>query len=335
MDRGNKKIAILSRYKEQNSLWKSILEQFGYKIIVFNKFEGDNLIPNIGREGHTYLYYIVNNYKKLPYEILFSQYDPIDHFKENTVWESKNYHTNIKKFLTGFLYDFIGIRPTDFDYVVRDRPINWIEYCKKIFDKFEENDINRLISCGANLNGVFRVSRRSILKRPLSFYQNCLDLLSNDIDPDEGYFFERIWKYIFTNYGCNNNAYNIFVDNYFLFGMDYGIDDRWTRKSNPISSNFSGNIISDRKWKNNSYGHIFLHNSGLIMSNYKNTSLYSSPNEVYWSINDDHRLRFHNAMGSITSIFDLQNYSYPLYGYFYEASKKKSNFHFLKPKMFM
>lgn len=331
----NRRVAILSRYKEDNELWRSILKQFKYEIIVYNKYSGANLLENVGREGHTYLTYIVQNYHNLPYEILFSQYDPSDHFKENTVHNSKNFHSNIKYFLNGFLYNFIGIRPTDYDLIVRDRNIDWIKHCKYIFGSFDEPQVNKLICCGANLNGVFRVSRRAILSRPKEFYQKCLNYLSNDIDPDEGYFFERIWKYIFTNYGCNNNRYNYFIDNYFLFGTDYGIDYDWTRKSNIISSNFSGNVISDRKWKDNCYGHIFLHNSGLIMSNYLSTSLYSSPQESYWSIDDDNRLRIYDLMGCVTSIFELNNHSWPLYGYHYEGSKKLENFHYLKQKMFM
>ena len=336
MEHGHhKQVAVLSRYKEKNSTQHSILEQFNYKVIIYNKYNGENLLPNVGREGHTYLTYIVNNYHDLPYEILFSQYDPIDHFKCKSISDNKKYLNNVKEFLKQFLYDFVSIRPTDFDFIVRDRKINWIKYCKQIFSKFEDKDINNLICCGANLNGVFRVNRRSILRRPITFYQNCLDLLSKDVDPDEGYFFERMWKYIFTSYGCNNSKYLNFNNNYFLFGTDYGIDNQWTHHSSNLASNFSGNVISNRAWKNNAYGHIFLHESGSIMSNYLSTSLFSSNNESYWSIEKDNRLRFFNLYGGVTSIFDLNNISWPLIGHFYNINKKIENFHWLKPKMFM
>jgi len=54
--------------------------------IIYNK--GDENIPpftnvkkleNIGREGHTYLYHIINNYEKLSDRITFSQGDPLTH----------------------------------------------------------------------------------------------------------------------------------------------------------------------------------------------------------------------------------------------------------------
>jgi|688.fasta_scaffold12726_9 hypothetical protein len=335
MANGRKKTAVLSRYKEKNKSWHHLLQQYGYETIIFNKFDGDNLLPNVGREGHTYLYYIVNNYHHLPHEILFTQYDPRDHFKNNTVTNNVKYNVNIQEFLNQFLYNFISIRPIDFDSIVRDRNIDWIQYCKTIFELFDDKQINRLLCCGANLNGVFRVSRRAILNRPLSFYTRCLELLSNEVDPEAGYFFERIWKFIFTSYGCNNNKYIYFNNEYFLFGTDYGLDNHWHPNSNPISSNFSGNIISDRKWKDNAYGHIFLHESGLIMSNYLSTNLYSSPHEAYWSIDDDDRLRFYNLYGGITSIFDLKDISWPLKGNMYQGTKKIINFHWLKKKMFM
>jgi hypothetical protein len=54
--------------------------------IVYNKGD-DNIAPfsnvikldNVGREGHTYLYHIINNYNKLSDRVTFSQGDPITH----------------------------------------------------------------------------------------------------------------------------------------------------------------------------------------------------------------------------------------------------------------
>ena len=64
------KCLIISRFKEDIS-WLNSYKEF--KLYIYNK--GDEVaynnckniinIPNLGRESHTWLYHIVNNYNKL------------------------------------------------------------------------------------------------------------------------------------------------------------------------------------------------------------------------------------------------------------------------------
>lgn len=195
------KVAVVARYNEQSTFWPDVLERFGWNPIVFNKKEGPNLLPNVGREGHTYFHFIIENYRNLPDQILFTQYDPLDHFKSLSIFGTKKNSINMKRFLLCPIDDIVIIRPTDFDYEVRHRHIDWIDYCKKIFDNFGEAELNQLLMIGSNINGIFRVTKKAILRRPLSFYKNCIKLLSTEADPESGYFFERMWKYIFADFG--------------------------------------------------------------------------------------------------------------------------------------
>lgn len=74
---------VVARYNEDLS-W--ILKEFpNDKVTIYNKGKDDlNLpsnyhiikLPNIGREAHTYIYHIINNYSHLSKRVLFLQGDP-------------------------------------------------------------------------------------------------------------------------------------------------------------------------------------------------------------------------------------------------------------------
>jgi hypothetical protein len=78
---------IISRYNE-DVRWTRFLQG---NIIIYNKgknnininIERNNIkiinIYNIGREGHTYLYHIINNYDNLKDKTIFLQGNPFDH----------------------------------------------------------------------------------------------------------------------------------------------------------------------------------------------------------------------------------------------------------------
>jgi hypothetical protein len=73
---------VIARYNEDLSWLKKIPKSI--KITVYNK-GNDNIdfpfikLPNIGRESHTYLYHIINNYDKLADKTIFTQGDSIFH----------------------------------------------------------------------------------------------------------------------------------------------------------------------------------------------------------------------------------------------------------------
>lgn len=277
------KVAVLSRYKEINNFWFDLLSK-DYNVIVYNKNEGENLLPNIGREGHTFINYIVENYNDLPDEILFSQYDPIDHFSKN---KKIHFADAMNFFLKRNLIDFCGIGATDFDLIVRSRKINWINFAKELFGNFELEEIYKLIACGSTLYGVFRVSKEAVLRNDIDFYEKVLQMLSRGIDPYEGYFFERMWKFIFLDLGTSNSLFEKFNDRIFMFGTK--IEDQRLPKS--------------VKWKLYNFGHIKLSKDGTIRSN-GNGSYYHHFNESHWVIKNNH-LYLMDACGSATSRYYL------------------------------
>lgn len=312
------KVAVLSRYKENNETFCNKLKSYGYSTIVYNKYQGENLLPNVGRESHTYIHYIINNYNNLPEEILFSQYDPLDHFRRKNYTKQRD-DKHISSFVKNYLYDFVTINPKDYDLYVRKRKINWVKYAEFLFQKSGYEFLDKMVSTSACINGVFRVSKRAILRHDISFYQRALSMLDHHVNPDEGFFFERIWRLIFTDYGRLTNDINKLKNCTFLFGNHINNKESKVRKDG-------------------AYGHIKVYYDGTISSN--GLSFYQNKNEAFWTTSQEDNQIFmyiFNVMSGITSKFnitDINNGSI-FYGDYYNYNKKliSKDFFWLKPLM--
>lgn len=182
---------VVSKYKE-NLDW--VLNIKNHKVVIYNKGDFDTRyinLPNIGREAHTYLYHIIENYDNLENYTCFLQGNPFDHL-------------NI---------DINNIFNIDNDFYFKS--LNSIIKCEldgnphhpkldigNLFDNFfiDKPDIISF-SPGAQ----FIVKRDSILKRNKQFY---IDLLNEFNRTDIDDFFhkknkmpwvmERVWSYIFN-----------------------------------------------------------------------------------------------------------------------------------------
>ena len=68
---------VIAKYKEDVTWTNKIKE---HKITVYDKSDSPIInsikLPNIGRETHTFLHHIVENYNNLTDQIYFSQADP-------------------------------------------------------------------------------------------------------------------------------------------------------------------------------------------------------------------------------------------------------------------
>jgi hypothetical protein len=204
---------VISKYKEDTS-W---VNNLNCDYIIFNKYEGYNgsesKLENIGREAHTYLTYIINNYNNLPNKICFLQGNPFNIIS---------------------LVDLINIKNINSDFLQLGR----IEQCYKNGYPFESLDIENIFlrkhfidypeyikySVGAQ----FIVSSDLIKIRKIEFYKNILEEFTrNDIplvinnrntDPNAWdyiektednnrmpWLLERVWGIIFNK---NYKSYN-------------------------------------------------------------------------------------------------------------------------------
>ena len=202
---------IVSRFNEDISWLKQHQE---FKIYIYNKGEKilDNnfkniiSLKNVGRESHTWLYHIVNNYDNLDDISIFLQ-GRIDDLNCMAYRDPTQYLKVINKY--GFAASRYGLLG----------PFHWkhnvgIENNEKYkeswnnfeisrssigFRKFSENlfpDIPKIVA--TSYGGCFAIKKDLIRKYEVSFYSNLLSQLSIHKNPIEGHYMERLWCYIFT-----------------------------------------------------------------------------------------------------------------------------------------
>lgn len=168
---------VVSRYSE-NLDWLNKYQNFA---TIYNKgddsVEGSITLPNIGREAHTYLYHIVNNYDNLAEYTAFVQGDPLDPHSPR-IHQSLEYIIGSNELLPDFFWISERIVESDFEY--EKEPYHKIfpnikfAY-EKIFGKVPEKT-NFIFGAGAQ----FCVSKNRIRKRPIQFYKNILDIYTHD-----------------------------------------------------------------------------------------------------------------------------------------------------------
>jgi len=181
---------IVARYKEDIS-WLNNIKNIKYKS-VYNKFYLENIsLPNIGREAHTYLYHIYNNYDNLSEINLFSQGDPIFHCPD---FISRVNNLDLDKIRLPYFFGSTGIENCHGNNDSRHPnglPIYY--FLDLLFDKKVSPNDRFTVPYGA----IFLVSKEIILHRPKDFYGFLLKFTTNETTPIEAYIIERLWPFIF------------------------------------------------------------------------------------------------------------------------------------------
>ena len=206
-----RKSLIISRFNE-NISWLEEIK--GFKIIIYNK--GKNLsnkkfkkiinLNNVGRESHTWLYHIVENYTDLDDVNIFMQ-GRIDDLGCMAYKDPHDYLKVINK--TGFSASRYGLLG----------PLHWgwnvgLEKNKKYKQQWNSGKISRSkigfrnfakelfpkipIFVPTSYGGCFAIKKELIRKYDKDFYLNLLEILSKSKNPVEGHYMERLWCYMFT-----------------------------------------------------------------------------------------------------------------------------------------
>lgn len=156
-------------------------------------------LPNVGRESHTYLQYVIDNYDNLPNVITFSQACICDHGIKEPLAHLLRLSNEAEKF--GYSQNFANGRISrNFGPVVWNSAYYRSVHGRETFGPWMDKTLGgyraspiRIYYCG-----IFALKKEFILKKPLSFYQNLLKTLSHHNNPIEGHFFERTWSIIFN-----------------------------------------------------------------------------------------------------------------------------------------
>jgi hypothetical protein len=173
---------VVAKYNEDLS-WLASVDTKWEKVI-YNKGPEDGYIkiPNVGREGETYLHYIIDNYDNLPDWVAFCQGNPFDHVS-----------------------DFIEILNNFQDqvfYRMTHQDVTNSSHCCAVLNTpmhrvFENHKINipPILNFAAGANFIF--PRSAITQNSIDFYKDLTACLNHNSDPIEGHFLERLWSYIF------------------------------------------------------------------------------------------------------------------------------------------
>lgn len=245
---------VIARYNE-NVSWTRYLPgrvtiyNKGNTIPHFDRLDNINIqqIQNVGREGHTYLYYILENYNKLPDRVTFLQGNPFPHsenllelccmesdysdFQCLSSWYLKNklpptnVINNFIQYKNGAKFalypinsrgNFLDCNDDGLDLMLNSYRI---DKNVKILDRFLEcillsNKINDIYLF--SMTGLFSVNKQTILNNLYDTYSLTLsNLLSkNNQGGFEGYILEKLWYTIFSPNKYNNDNKEFILNNY-------------------------------------------------------------------------------------------------------------------------
>ena len=221
---------VVARYKEDIS-WIDLVNP-EYKVTVYNKYDGENLIENVGREAHTYLHHIIERYDSLADYTVFVQGNPIDHCDA--------FHQRLDQFL-------LQKKKEDFTFLF-DSSQNMIQ-CdvnSQPFGFFNDEMIpsGRLYEFLtlrksphffiSSPGSQFITSKKIIRGWKKEFYEKCIDTVSYNSNPIEAHCFERIFPMIFEQrfqYSDIKISYPVdkFYENYLsshLFNGEISLDGK-------------------------------------------------------------------------------------------------------------
>jgi hypothetical protein len=179
---------VVARYREDIS-WLSDPVFSAYNVLVYNKYEQTGLVlPNVGRESHTYVHHIVQKFDRLADITAFVQGDPFGHCY--TILKDMHGLPFVKKFEplshhkpVGYVCDFDGFPHhgglplrSDYQFLFQRPPV----------------------SPGVRFfpGAMFAVPKELIRARSLEFY---VRLLARLCDPSEiplGFTMERLWPLV-------------------------------------------------------------------------------------------------------------------------------------------
>lgn len=156
-------------------------------------------LPNVGREAHTYLHHIVQNYHKLSPYVMFTQAgitnnegcltNPFEFVTE--LMESCIYNLGISR--NYLRYDHVY--PTTYDM----RESKECGSSSMVFGAWFEKFVNRSFETNPKWfkGAIMCLSRSVIRSRERSYYKRLLETVSYHINPEEAYYLERSWYYVF------------------------------------------------------------------------------------------------------------------------------------------
>lgn len=203
---------VVAKYNEDIS-WISKIDK-DIKRYVYNKGQDDLLnsirLPNIGREAHTYLVHITENYYNLDDFLIFTQGNPFDHVPDisqfNELGNTIGYQSFVKLFGNYIKGEIISakLHPAR---RLRANPSNqWMQFSSKseitpnyLHQRLFGTDIKD--DTWVSTNAIFSIDKETILKHDKEVYIYLLELFNRQDQNWMAYVLEYFWTLLFKNEG--------------------------------------------------------------------------------------------------------------------------------------
>ncbi len=222
-------VGIIARYNEDLK-WTTKHPFNKIKYIVYNKGPNDNFtkknviktvkLENIGREGNTFLYHIINNYNNLDDITIFlpGSVDMVNkkYIAEEMINKILKYNKSIivsQKILSIFDKDIYNFKVDKYSSTnTNNKKLNSesnLQLSKiRPFGKWYEDKFNNYDIKYMGTFGIFSVDKRDILQFPKEYYNKFLMEVNESSNPEVGHYLEKSWIRIFkpkyTNIQTNN-----------------------------------------------------------------------------------------------------------------------------------
>lgn len=278
MNSDNDNIIIIARFIENVSWVLKLLQNTWInKVLIVNKgppldLKHDKIqiinAHNVGREGETYLSYIINNYNNLPKHIFFCQGNPFVHNRSFLTFFTKtNFdlykNTNYNGMTVSYKYGLpinCNINNTfherdmeKVEYLLDIKTLQIIghnmfkDYGVKIFAAEHVNILWKKLNINDKYirfyySSCFYTNNDAIKNRDLQLYKDLRNFLfAEQVDGGlQGYVIERYWSYILDPLSFNslNEYYNNLIDSNFI-----GLYDNNRKLLVIIKNNRKNNIL--------------------------------------------------------------------------------------------
>ncbi|XP_022083668.1 uncharacterized protein LOC110975458 isoform X3 [Acanthaster planci] len=197
---------VVSHYNEPLDWLKPCAEQAGHvyhkgsdRGPPFDMYKWERL-PNVGREAHTYLYHILQNYDSLAEVTVFLQ----GHGSQpHITWcfaDPAEFVAMAKKNIFCKKHGSYGNwgRINHFGKWLKDLKAGSMRRAKSTVGEFYTalfgtRPPRAVPACYA---GCFSASRANLQRHPKTFYQKALSFVNDHSNPEEGHYFERLWAAI-------------------------------------------------------------------------------------------------------------------------------------------
>jgi len=198
---------VIAKYKE-NVEWVKKLDK-KHKITIYDKsdspIEGSIKLKNVGREGETFLYHIVNNYDNLDEVTVFLQGNPFEHLHTLVGWRTQLSNEEIDLVVNKMNFEINDNSDFTTFYQVLYNDTNYTngvdirEACLKYYNEDHEFFT---VSPGAQ----YIVPKKYILSRPLDFWKKLHTAMFNNEELN-GYCQEQLW-YLAYKHKMNINVHS-------------------------------------------------------------------------------------------------------------------------------